>query len=136
MNGYNSGMDVAIRTSDAVLSHEAFKRIKNCLGEFLEVDMSFKESGQMKVARILVCINVREGLVEEIELKWGPYAHTQNLDYEDVPFHCRQCHQYGHLVVDCHLLLRTNRKKSAPQAQKQRICLESVEEVPGTENGS
>jgi hypothetical protein len=97
-------------------SHEAFNRIDNYLGEFLEADMSFKESGQMKVARILVCINVREGLREEIDMKWGPYAHTQKLDYEDVPFYCRRCHQYGHLVADCHLPLRTNRKKSAPQA--------------------
>jgi hypothetical protein len=48
-----------------------FKAIGNFLGEFLEADLSFEETKQRKVARILVNLNVREGLGEEIDLSWG-----------------------------------------------------------------
>jgi len=73
----------------------------------LEADLSFEEKKQRKVARILVNLNVREGLGEEIDLSWGSFTHTQLLDYENVPVRCHQCHQYGHLVENCHLPLRT-----------------------------
>jgi hypothetical protein len=88
-------------------SLDYFKAIRNFLGDFLEADLSFEETKQRKIARILVNLNVREGLGEEIDLSWGSFTHTQLLDYENVPFRCRRCHQYGHLVANCHLPLRT-----------------------------
>jgi hypothetical protein len=45
-----------------------FKAIGNFLGEFLEAYLSFEETKQRKVARILINLNVREGLSEEIDL--------------------------------------------------------------------
>jgi hypothetical protein len=71
---------------------EYFKNIGNFHGDFLDADMSFEAIKKNKVARILVCINVREGLGEEVDLKWGPYIHTKKLDYESVPFHCQRFH--------------------------------------------
>jgi hypothetical protein len=38
------------------------------MGVFLEADMSFHSTRKMTVARIMVSLNVREGLVEELEL--------------------------------------------------------------------
>ena len=52
-------------------SEEHFISIGNILGTFLEADMSFKVTKLRRVARILVNINVREGLYEEIHLSWG-----------------------------------------------------------------
>jgi hypothetical protein len=66
-----------------------FKAIGNVLGDFLEADLSFAKTKQRKIARILVNLNVREGLGEEIDLSWGSFTHTQLLDYENVPFRCR-----------------------------------------------
>jgi hypothetical protein len=86
---------------------EYFKAIGNFLGDFLEADLSFKKTKQRKIARILVNINVREGLEEEIDLTWEGYTHTQLLDYENIPFRCWRCHKYGHLVDSFHLPLRT-----------------------------
>jgi hypothetical protein len=86
---------------------EHFKAIENFLGDFLDADLTFEETKQRKVARILVNLNVREGLGEEVDLRWGRYTHTQRLDYENVPFRCRRCHQYGHLIMNCKLPLRT-----------------------------
>jgi hypothetical protein len=108
-------------------SLDYFKAIGNFLGDFLEADLSFEETKQRKIARILVNLNVREGLGEEIDLSWGNYTHTQLLDYENVPFRCRRCHQYGHLVATCHLPLRTKggtfyreKLKSSTQANNSR----------------
>jgi len=83
-----------------------FKSIGNFLGEFLEADLSFEETKQRKVARIIVNLNVKEGLGEEIDLRWGSFIHSIILDYENVPFRCCCCHQCGHLVMNCHLPLR------------------------------
>jgi hypothetical protein len=89
---------------------EHFKLIGNFLGDFLDADMTFEETKQRKVARVLVSLNVREGLGEEVDLRWGSFTHTQKLDYENVPFRCRRCHQYGHLITNCNLPLRTRGK--------------------------
>ena len=49
-------------------SEEHFICISNILGTFLEVDLSYKIMKLHRVAWILVNINVREGLFEEIHL--------------------------------------------------------------------
>lgn len=53
------------------------------------------------MARILVLLDLREGLVEDICLatKYGTF--TQIIDYEGVPFHCHRCHSADHLVAQC-----------------------------------
>lgn len=88
-------------------SERHFRGIGNILGTYLEGDYSSHYTKQKKVARILVSLNVREGLVEDMKLSWGPYTFVQNLDYEYVPFRCRRCHAYGHPVAECKLPLRT-----------------------------
>jgi len=98
---------------------EHFQSIGNLLGEFLESDKSYLDSKQRKMARILVKINVREGLGDEVDLAMGPFRHTQKIDYENVPFRCRRCHVYGHLVADCKLPLRTRNHKMAKGKQVQ-----------------
>ena len=65
------------------------------------MDLSFLETKMRKVARILVSLNVREGLAEDMMLSWGPYVIKQTLDYENVPFRCRNFHAYGHPISDC-----------------------------------
>jgi hypothetical protein len=46
------------------------------LGDFLDVGMTFEEMKQRKVARVLVNLNIREGLGEEVDLSLGSYTHT------------------------------------------------------------
>jgi len=43
-------------------NEKCFQAIGNHLGEFITADMSFLDTGEMAVARILVLLNVREGL--------------------------------------------------------------------------
>jgi hypothetical protein len=49
-------------------SESCFKALRNFLGEYISADMSFLASGNMVVARILVSLNIREGLREFINL--------------------------------------------------------------------
>ena len=91
------------------------------LGSFLEADLSFLETREKKIARILVNINLREGLAESINLDWGPVIIPQILDYENVPFQCRRCHVYGHPALACTLSVRPqndSRRKASEAAYK------------------
>jgi len=107
-----------------------FRKIGNMLGEFLEADESFKDSNQKRMARILVNINVREGLGDAVELVLGHYRHIQKLDYENIPFRCRRCHEYGHLVGDCKLPLRIIKRKNPKEAVKRSTRNETLQVEP------
>jgi len=107
-----------------------FRSVGNRLGEFLEADESFLETKQKRIARILVNINVREGLGDEIELVLGSYRHIQKLDYENIPFRCRRCHEYGHLVADCKLPLRIIKRKSPKEAAIPLSGIGTIQEAP------
>lgn len=78
-----------------------FKMLGHHFGEFLDVDFSFRDIGEMAVAQVLVLLDLREGLAPEIVLtaKYGDYS--QMLDYEGVPFRCHKCHSIDHTMADC-----------------------------------
>ena len=42
-------------------------------------------------------------LPEEISMLWEDEEWLQNLDYEQVPFRCRRCHEYVQLFKECPL---------------------------------
>jgi hypothetical protein len=85
-----------------------FSSIGSRLGEFLEADYSFEETGLMKVARILVRLDLRPGLLKEMKIKTSSGTFLQPLDYEGIPFRFHRCHAYGHGVVDCKLPCKGN----------------------------
>jgi hypothetical protein len=109
---------------------EFLRVIGNHLGEFLEFNYSFMESGERKVSCILVSLNLREGLGEEVDIFWRNFSHTQKIDYENVSFRCYCCHHYGHLLDECNLPLRSYQTTSifTPSRQETRDNLE-VREV-------
>lgn len=49
-------------------SMERFRAIGNYLGHFINVDMSFKVLGLMKVTQILVNLDVRASILEEMKI--------------------------------------------------------------------
>ena len=84
-------------------SEEFFKLIGNTLGSFLEADLSFLDSGACFLGRVLVLLNIRKGLVADIDIRIGDTVINQTLDYIGIPFRCNRCHCYGHLFSNCHL---------------------------------
>ena len=79
------------------------KLIGNALGTFLEADLSFLESSICCLGKVLVLLDIRNGLAEDIVIKKGVIMFTQPLDYVGFPFQCNRCHYYGHLLAHCHL---------------------------------
>jgi hypothetical protein len=106
---------------------KSFREMGNLLGLYLVVDMSFESTSQRYVAHILVLINIREGLVEDLNLFQG-LTFVQKLDYEGVSFRCRQCHQVGHVVRECRLVSQGQSSFSQRTKSKKRVaCQEGLE---------
>jgi hypothetical protein len=80
-----------------------FVVIGNMLGSYIEADMSFEDTGLMSVARILVRLNLRPGLLQELTIESTVGTFVQILDYEGIPFRCHRCHAYGHGIAECPL---------------------------------
>jgi len=101
-------------------SEEAFIKIGNALGTYLDYDRSYKDTNKKIMARILVDLDTREGLEGKMTLRWGSYRNVQPLDYEGVPFRCNKCRQIGHVYKDCPLVTCQNGmpKQTRPSAGK------------------
>lgn len=78
-----------------------FKLLGDHLGEFIDVNYSFRTTSEMAMVQILVLLDLRVGLGTEIELSSRHGVFTQILDYEGVPFRCHRCHSLKHLVAQC-----------------------------------
>jgi hypothetical protein len=65
------------------------ERVGNAIGCFIALEENFNFKEDMRVAKILVEIDHREGLHVDIEVAWGNRVLNQNLDFYKIPFHCR-----------------------------------------------
>jgi hypothetical protein len=74
------------------------EKIGNSLGKYID---KADNKGQYSCARICVEVDLEAGLPEAIKLKIGEWAYYQKLDYEQIPFKCRQCHEHGHFQRNC-----------------------------------
>jgi hypothetical protein len=52
-------------------------------------------------ARICVEVDLTNPLPDSMEIRMGSSSWVQQLDYETLPFRCRICHEYGHLLRKC-----------------------------------
>lgn len=64
------------RPSPQFWTEKLFRAIGNTLDLFLEADMSFLKTRDKSLARILVRLDPREGLIEEIYLKYKDLSFT------------------------------------------------------------
>lgn len=111
-------------------AESVFKAIGNRLGTYLETDMSFLETNNRAMARILVSLNPCRGLVEKINLQYKDYVFEQILDYEYLPFRCHRCHEYGHLAKECPL---GRRRRRFQQTIYQRSQHQNLKELSVTQ---
>ena len=88
-----------------------FQNIGNALGVFLEVYMSFQETGNLSLTHILANKDLGEGLVENIVISIGGRSHTKKLDYNGVPFRCWCCNNYSHIAKKCSVTFVSRRGK-------------------------
>lgn len=76
----------------------SMKHIGNALGKYID---GANNKDQYDHARICVEVDLEVGLPEAIKLNVGSWSHIQKLDYEQLPFKCRECHEYGHFARNC-----------------------------------
>lgn len=98
---------------------DIFKRIGDAIGTYLTFDASFQTTGRMAFARILVHLDLSNGLLEHINIQWRNTTKRQLLDYEGVPFRCRRCHKVGHLFKDCPLNGGSLRRATRQEPEEQ-----------------
>ena len=77
---------------------KSLRAIGNALGKYID---TASPKDQYSCARICVEVDLEAGLPEAIKLTVGNWAHFQKLDYEQLPFKCRGCHEYGHFARNC-----------------------------------
>jgi len=53
------------------------------------------------VAKVLVELDIHEGLLENIDIEWRGHHTHQNLDYLGILFRCTLCRQTDHLRKHC-----------------------------------
>jgi hypothetical protein len=75
---------------------EVLKSIGDTLGKY--IDREEPRSSLYSCARICVEVDLEKGLPEAIKLKLDDWIHIQKLDYEQLPFKCKSCHEYRHFA--------------------------------------
>ena len=80
---------------------ETLRDIGNSLGEFIKVAEQTRLQRYTAFARICVYMDLSRELPEAISLNWEDEEWIQPLDYEQLPFRCRLCHEYGHFGRNC-----------------------------------
>jgi len=77
---------------------ESLQSIGNGIGKF--IDRADPKSNYT-CARICVEVDLEAGLPEAVKLTVGTWSFYQKLDYEHLPFKCRNCQEHGHFRRNC-----------------------------------
>ena len=76
-------------------SSDSLEAIGNKLGKY--IDRAVRKD-HYSCTRICVKVDLEIGLPKAINLTVADWSHTQELDYEQIPFKCCFCHGYGHFT--------------------------------------
>ena len=76
---------------------ELIMDIANTFGRFVEVEENFPCIFDKRMARVLVELDMSNGLMAEIDIICNERTITQKLDYLNAPFRCKACHEIGNL---------------------------------------
>jgi hypothetical protein len=82
-------------------NEKSLEAIGNTLGCFISVDKEAIVAPVKMVAKVLVELDIHEGLLESIDIEWRGHHTRQKLDYLGIPFRCTLCRQTGHLRKHC-----------------------------------
>eukprot|EP00253_Pinus_taeda_P014645 PITA_14645 len=106
---------------------EILEGIGNTIGSFVKAAEATKRGKYNAYARICVYINLADPLPDNVEIEYHDTIWKQPIDYEHIPFHCRICHEYGHLYRQCPLNKEEESKKSQIAQQRNTVRMEDSE---------
>lgn len=95
----------------------ALKQIGDKLGTFIKASEATLQKRYTSYARICVEMDVSGALHEGLWLEYRDEEYFQDIDYEQIPFRCRKCHEHGHLLRDFPKIKKEQEIESA-QAHK------------------
>lgn len=81
----------------------SLQEIGNAIGQFVRVAEETRLCKHTSYARICVYIDLKQPLPDTVSFFHEDSEWVQVIDYEQVPFRCRKCHDIGHLYRDCPL---------------------------------
>jgi hypothetical protein len=80
---------------------DIFHSISMLLGKPVGSATQTQDRKVISFARICVEVDLNNPLPDSMEICMGSISWIQQLDYETLPFRCRLCHEYGHLLRRC-----------------------------------
>jgi hypothetical protein len=75
---------------------DVLRSIGNTLGTY--IDKVEPRDGMLACACICVEFDLEKGFPEVIQLTLDDWKHIQLVDYKQLPFKCKQCHEYGNFA--------------------------------------
>eukprot|EP00253_Pinus_taeda_P008691 PITA_08691 len=106
---------------------EILEGIGNSIGSFVKAAEATRRGKYNSCARICVYVNLAEPLPDHVEVEYHDEVWEQPVDYEHIPFRCRKCHEYGHLVRQCPLNKEDEQRRSQEEQQKTTGKMEEME---------
>jgi hypothetical protein len=79
---------------------EILAGIGNTLGRHVKSSEATKQRKYTSYARICVYMDISKSLPGTVTLEYQDEEWAQTIDYKHIPFHCRKCHEHGHLFRD------------------------------------
>jgi hypothetical protein len=79
---------------------EILMGIGNTVGRYVKSSKATKQRKYTSYARICVYMDISKALPGSVTLEYQDEDWNQTIDYEHIPFHCRKCHEHGHLFRD------------------------------------
>jgi hypothetical protein len=82
-------------------TNKILRNLGDSIGKTLDVNYSHKTSSLRMVENILVEVDIKEGLVDNIKIIMGAHTHKKIMDYMRIPLICVKCHSYRHVADEC-----------------------------------
>jgi hypothetical protein len=100
---------------------ETIRSIGNSLGKY--IDRVEPREGLQACSRLCVEVDLEKGLPEAIQLNLDNWSYIQQVDYEQIPFKCKACHEYGHFSKK----LPSGQGDSGPRPKARSVAITKVE---------
>ena len=91
----------------------ALMQIGNKLGTFIKASEATLQKRYTSYARLCIEMDVSGALHDGLWLEYRDEEYFQPIDYEQIPFRCRKCHEHGHLSRECPLNKKEEDKGTA-----------------------